>query len=103
MMNSQVTLVDDPTSISSGALCSVTLVYDRRDMKHATVSRQESNEILYKIDTDASATRTTIYRPGRAILATFERRQLLPNMITFQGAEPIKVNKWLKSNFLGSL
>lgn len=99
-MNSQVTLVDP--AFPSGA-CSITLVYDRRDMKYTTVSRPESNEIVYKIDSDASSTRTTIYRPGAIILATLDRRQILPNMITFQGAEPIKVSKWLKSDFLGSL
>jgi hypothetical protein len=101
-MNSEVTLVD--STLASGACSAATLIFDRRDMKYATVSRLECNELVYKFDSDGSPTCTTIYRyPESSILATLERRQILPNMISLHGAEPMKVNRWLKSNFLGSL
>jgi len=93
-MDSQVTLVD-PAIL---ALASTILDFDRDDMKRTTIRiRGAANtQPHYYVETTKSESRTVV-RTGDQVVATIERREILPDQVTFKGSPSMSLSKWLKS------
>ncbi|KAJ3562847.1 hypothetical protein NP233_g9320 [Leucocoprinus birnbaumii] len=91
--DSQITLVN-PQFEREPALV---LVLSRDNIKNTVMRMKGDNEVLYKVESDASMARTSISRPDSDVpIAVLELKGLFSrDKITFQGEETRNVSDWL--------
>lgn len=110
-MDSQITLVDSdpdselaPPDLAFGATTILDFDSNARRLTNATV-RGESHT-RYSVRTVrtglAGMNRKTIFSQGERILATVQRRNIIPDVLTL-GGETMRLGGWLKTPIFSSL
>jgi hypothetical protein len=93
-MDSEETLVDRNRDDSA------TIFFDHDDMRQTNLFSRDHRP-FYRVTSDKSFTRTSIFRASDANpLVVLEQRGIMPDRITFSGQEVRPLKTWLK--FSGS-
>ncbi|KAH7924063.1 hypothetical protein BV22DRAFT_1035572, partial [Leucogyrophana mollusca] len=101
-MNSQITLVAPSTPTHA----SVTLEFERDVMTSTTITVRGNSTPCYSVDSARAGTfkpnLKTVIREGDRVLASVERRDMLPDQLSLHGSPPMALSKWLKSPITSS-
>ncbi|KXN82695.1 hypothetical protein AN958_00227 [Leucoagaricus sp. SymC.cos] len=91
--DSQITLVS-PTFNHEPALV---MLLKPDNVKQTTMTCSRTGEVLYKVESNASLTKCSVFRPAiEAPIALIERRDFFPDKITLEGEEKQTIKGWLQ-------
>ncbi|KAF9443143.1 hypothetical protein P691DRAFT_713673 [Macrolepiota fuliginosa MF-IS2] len=94
--NSQITLTN-PTFDDEPALV---LLLNPDNVKKTIMTRlggPHSGEVLYKVESNASLTKCSVFRPNSDVpIALIKRRDLFPDKITLEGERERNIKSWLQ-------
>ncbi|KAG1865419.1 hypothetical protein F4604DRAFT_1625432 [Suillus subluteus] len=109
-MDSQVTLVDSNSESELAAPDSafdttIILDFDRDDMISTNATVRGQTQIRYSVRTVkaglAGMNPKTVFSQGEGILATVQRRNMIPDLLTL-GGETMSLRSWLKTPMFSS-
>lgn len=55
-----------------------------------------SSDVLYKVESNASLSKCSVFRPNSELVALIERKDLFPDKITLEGEEKKTIKSWLR-------